>query len=66
MTLNSDERFKKVEALLLSRGLEFTPPMRYHYFNDPMFKALFSLIVELFESKTDKDTLSNWDTWEDF
>lgn len=62
--MNSDEQFKKIEALLLSRGLEFTPPMRYNYFNDPMFKALLTLIVELFEKENDR--IGNWDPWEDF
>ncbi len=64
--MNSDERFKQVEALLLSRGLEFSPPMRYKYFNDPMYKAIFTLLLELFDKKVDKDELSNWDPWEDF
>lgn len=58
------EKFKKIEALLGSRGLEFTPPMRFNYFNDPMFKALFTLILELFEDRENR--LSNWDPWEDF
>lgn len=61
--MNSDEQFKKVEALLLSRGLEFTPPMRYNYFNDPMFKAIFTLLLELIE-KTDWDP--HEELWKDF
>jgi hypothetical protein len=60
------DRFHKIEALLLSRGLEFTPPMRYKYFNDPMYKAIFLLILDLFEKKTDKDSLANWDPWDEF
>lgn len=62
--MNETEKFKKIETILLSRGLEFTPPMRFNYFNDPMFKALFTLILELME--TQHNNLSNWDPWEDF
>lgn len=62
--MTEQEKFNKIEAILLSRGLEFTPPMRFNYFNDPMFKALFTLILELMEAQNEH--LSNWDPWEDF
>lgn len=43
------EKFKKLEALLEERGLEFPPTMQFQYWHDPAFKAIFCLILELFE-----------------
>lgn len=62
--MNSDEQFKKIEALVTSRGLtEFTPGIRFRYFNDPLIYALFNLVLELFENQNSH--LANWDPWED-
>lgn len=55
--------FRKLETLLESRNLEFTPPMRFQYWHDPNFKAVYTLIMELFEKF---DATSTWNPWDEF
>lgn len=54
--------FRKLEALLEERGLEFTPPMRFQYWNDSAFRAIFLLILELFDKY---DRGQEWDPWKE-
>lgn len=61
--MNNDQQFKKMEALMCSRGFEFTNETKFRYFNDPLTYALCNLVLELFENQNSH--LSNWDPWED-
>lgn len=57
-------RFKRLESLFKERGIEFNAEMKFQYWSDPTTKAIYTLILELFD---ERDAIrSNWDPWEDF
>jgi len=53
--------FRKLEAILAARNLEFPPTMQYQYWHDPAFRAIFSLIVELLEKTDARNSWSDYD-----